>query len=151
EIDMLRQDRVAIVSKVVPDAAMKLVHGDEMGVLVARLVRAAIIYGRCMAFEEVASGAVIVNEASITSIFESCLKFACGPSHVGPIFPWNSALLALLSLSTYVPGLKMATTRNLAPPGDIGNGPTMLIPHCEKGHADIMDVISYFSFLGIGE
>ncbi|GKE15462.1 hypothetical protein Tco_1423039, partial [Tanacetum coccineum] len=54
EIDRLRQDRAAVVSKVVPDAAMKLVYGDEMGVLVARLVRAAIIHGRCTAFEEIA-------------------------------------------------------------------------------------------------
>ncbi|GKA04744.1 hypothetical protein Tco_0683864 [Tanacetum coccineum] len=54
EIDMLRQDRATIVSKVVPDAAMKLVYRDEMGVLVARLVRAAIIHGRCTAFKEIA-------------------------------------------------------------------------------------------------
>ncbi|GJS63476.1 hypothetical protein Tco_0678040 [Tanacetum coccineum] len=53
DIDSLRQDRAAAVSKVIPDAAMKLVHSDEMGVLVARIVRASIIYGRCMAFEEV--------------------------------------------------------------------------------------------------
>ncbi|GJZ04098.1 hypothetical protein Tco_0537373 [Tanacetum coccineum] len=54
EIDSLRQDRAATVSKVFPDATMKLVHSDEMGVLVARLVRAAIIHGRCTTFEEVA-------------------------------------------------------------------------------------------------
>ncbi|GJX27553.1 hypothetical protein Tco_0233849, partial [Tanacetum coccineum] len=49
----LRQDRAAVVAKVVPGAAMKLVYSDEMGVLVARLVKAFIIHGRCMAFEEV--------------------------------------------------------------------------------------------------
>ncbi|GJZ62209.1 hypothetical protein Tco_0618346 [Tanacetum coccineum] len=54
EIDGLRHDRVAIATKVVPDAAMKLVYSDEMGVLVAKLVRAAIIHDRCMAFKEVA-------------------------------------------------------------------------------------------------
>ncbi|GJV82878.1 hypothetical protein Tco_1522776 [Tanacetum coccineum] len=54
EKTILRQDRAAIVSKVVPDAAMKLVHSDEMGVLVARIVRAAIIHGRCTTFKEVA-------------------------------------------------------------------------------------------------
>ncbi|GKB39475.1 hypothetical protein Tco_0884417 [Tanacetum coccineum] len=47
EIDRLRQDRAAVVSKVIPNAKMKLVHSDEMGVLVARLVRAAIVHGRC--------------------------------------------------------------------------------------------------------
>ncbi|GKE03969.1 hypothetical protein Tco_1395987, partial [Tanacetum coccineum] len=44
EIDSLRQDRAAIVLNVIPDATMKLVHSDEMGVLVSRLVRAAIIH-----------------------------------------------------------------------------------------------------------
>ncbi|GKF87159.1 hypothetical protein Tco_0258036, partial [Tanacetum coccineum] len=44
EINSLRQDRAAIVSKVVPDTTMKLVHSDEMGVLVSRLVREAIIH-----------------------------------------------------------------------------------------------------------
>nr|GEW89360.1 hypothetical protein [Tanacetum cinerariifolium] len=54
EIDRLRQDRAAVVSRVVPDAAMKLVHSDEIGVLVVRLVRAAIVHGRCTTFEEIA-------------------------------------------------------------------------------------------------
>ncbi|GKA71830.1 hypothetical protein Tco_0778046 [Tanacetum coccineum] len=38
EIDSLRQDRAAIVSKVVPNAAMKLVHSDETGVPIAMLL-----------------------------------------------------------------------------------------------------------------
>ncbi|GJR76063.1 hypothetical protein Tco_0088428, partial [Tanacetum coccineum] len=50
EQTILRQDKAAIVTKVVPNAAMKLVHSDKMGVLVAKLV----IHGRCAAFEEVA-------------------------------------------------------------------------------------------------
>ncbi|GJR32666.1 hypothetical protein Tco_1108898 [Tanacetum coccineum] len=49
-----RQDRAAVVAKIVPGAARKLVLSDEMGVLVTRLVKASIIHGRCMAFEEVA-------------------------------------------------------------------------------------------------
>ncbi|GKA64389.1 hypothetical protein Tco_0763995 [Tanacetum coccineum] len=48
------KDRAIVVSKVIPDAAIKLIHSDEMGVLIARLVKASIIYGRCSAFEEVA-------------------------------------------------------------------------------------------------
>ncbi|GJX73664.1 hypothetical protein Tco_0312259 [Tanacetum coccineum] len=54
EIDRLRQDRAVVVSKVVPHVATKLVRSDEMGLLVARLVKAAMFYGRCTSFEEVA-------------------------------------------------------------------------------------------------
>nr|GEV49543.1 hypothetical protein [Tanacetum cinerariifolium] len=53
EVDSLRQDRAIVVSRVIPDATIKLIHNDEMGVLIARLVKASIIYGRCTAFEEV--------------------------------------------------------------------------------------------------
>ncbi|GJY57482.1 hypothetical protein Tco_0456597 [Tanacetum coccineum] len=54
EMDVLKQDRASVVAKVVLDAATKLIRSDEMGMLVAKLVKASIIYGRCAAFEEVA-------------------------------------------------------------------------------------------------
>ncbi|GKD64518.1 hypothetical protein Tco_1306626, partial [Tanacetum coccineum] len=54
EINSLRQDKAVVVTKAIPDATMKLVHSDEMGVLVTRLVKASIIHGRYVAFEEVA-------------------------------------------------------------------------------------------------
>ncbi|GKF01019.1 hypothetical protein Tco_0027942 [Tanacetum coccineum] len=54
EMDALKQDRGSVVAKVVPDAATKLIRSDEMNMLVAKLVKASIIYGRCAAFEEVA-------------------------------------------------------------------------------------------------
>ncbi|GJW61502.1 hypothetical protein Tco_0110837 [Tanacetum coccineum] len=44
----------AYMRQAILDNINKLVHSDEMGVLVAKLVRLAIIYGICMAFEEVA-------------------------------------------------------------------------------------------------
>nr|GEU44980.1 hypothetical protein [Tanacetum cinerariifolium] len=44
----------AVVTKVVPGTTTKLVHSDEMGVPIARLVKASIIHGKCVAFEEVA-------------------------------------------------------------------------------------------------
>ncbi|GJY29803.1 hypothetical protein Tco_0405570, partial [Tanacetum coccineum] len=44
EVEELKQDRREVVSKVIPYAAMELVHSDDMGSLV----------GRCRAFEQVA-------------------------------------------------------------------------------------------------
>ncbi|GJW51398.1 hypothetical protein Tco_0092749 [Tanacetum coccineum] len=55
EIDGLRQDRTAVVAKVVPHVAIKLIRSDEMGLLVAWFVKAAMFRGRCIAFEEVAA------------------------------------------------------------------------------------------------
>ncbi|GKE27918.1 hypothetical protein Tco_1443302, partial [Tanacetum coccineum] len=55
KIDSLKQDRAAVVSKVIPDAAMKLVRSNDLGVLIAKLVRSSIIYGLCQAFKEVAA------------------------------------------------------------------------------------------------
>ncbi|GJX19328.1 hypothetical protein Tco_0222005, partial [Tanacetum coccineum] len=55
EMDALKQDRASVVAKVVLDAATKLIRSDEMGMLVAKLVKASIIYGRCATFEEVAN------------------------------------------------------------------------------------------------
>ncbi|GKB97386.1 hypothetical protein Tco_0983523 [Tanacetum coccineum] len=54
-IDSLKSDRAAVVSKVIPNAGMKLICNDNLGVLIAKLVRSSIIYGRCQAFEEVAA------------------------------------------------------------------------------------------------
>ncbi|GJR76239.1 hypothetical protein Tco_0088604 [Tanacetum coccineum] len=54
EVDSLRQDRGAVVSMVISDAAMMLIHSDEMGVLIDRLGKSSIIYGRCTVFKEVA-------------------------------------------------------------------------------------------------
>ncbi|GJZ95147.1 hypothetical protein Tco_0667350 [Tanacetum coccineum] len=52
EVEELKQDRREVVSKVVPYAAMELVHSDAMGSLVGKLVSSAIVYGRCRAFEQ---------------------------------------------------------------------------------------------------
>ncbi|GJX14299.1 hypothetical protein Tco_0206057 [Tanacetum coccineum] len=53
EIDSFKEDRAIVVSKVIPDATMKLVHSDDLHVLIAKLVRSSIIYDRCQAFKEV--------------------------------------------------------------------------------------------------
>ncbi|GKF02001.1 hypothetical protein Tco_0028924, partial [Tanacetum coccineum] len=54
EVRELTQDRREVVSKVTPYAAMELVHSDDMGSLIGRLVSSAILYGRCRAYEQVA-------------------------------------------------------------------------------------------------
>ncbi|GKA37539.1 hypothetical protein Tco_0724104 [Tanacetum coccineum] len=54
EVEELKQDRREVVSKVVPYAAMELVHSDDMGSLVGKLVSSSILYRRCRAYEQVA-------------------------------------------------------------------------------------------------
>ncbi|GJZ37572.1 hypothetical protein Tco_0583763, partial [Tanacetum coccineum] len=49
------KDRAAVVVKVVPHVAKELVCSDEMGLVVAQLVKTAFVHGRCSAFEEAAS------------------------------------------------------------------------------------------------
>ncbi|GKB25683.1 hypothetical protein Tco_0865084 [Tanacetum coccineum] len=54
EVGDVKRDRMEVVSKVVPYAAMELIHSDDLGSLVGRFVSSAIFYGRCKAFEQVA-------------------------------------------------------------------------------------------------
>ncbi|GKA16352.1 hypothetical protein Tco_0696099 [Tanacetum coccineum] len=54
EVEELKQDRKEVVSMVVPYVTMELVHSDDMGSLVGKLVSSAIMYGRRRAFEQVA-------------------------------------------------------------------------------------------------
>ncbi|GJV51581.1 hypothetical protein Tco_1447322 [Tanacetum coccineum] len=53
EVEAHKQDRREVVSKVVPYAVVELVHSDDMGSLVGKLVSSAIVYGRCRAFEQI--------------------------------------------------------------------------------------------------
>ncbi|GJR53225.1 hypothetical protein Tco_1403746 [Tanacetum coccineum] len=47
-------NRREVVSKVIPYACMELLHSDELGRLVGKLVSSAITFGRCRAYEQVA-------------------------------------------------------------------------------------------------
>ncbi|GJV55827.1 hypothetical protein Tco_1456832 [Tanacetum coccineum] len=51
EVDDVKRDRMEVILKVVPYAALKLVHSDELGRLVSKLVSSAVLYRRCAAFE----------------------------------------------------------------------------------------------------
>ncbi|GJR82464.1 hypothetical protein Tco_0153249 [Tanacetum coccineum] len=55
EIDGLKQNRVAMVAKVVLHVAAERARSDEMGFHVTRLIKMTIIHGRCTTFEEVAT------------------------------------------------------------------------------------------------
>nr|GEW46318.1 putative reverse transcriptase domain-containing protein [Tanacetum cinerariifolium] len=55
EVGELKQDKRDVVSKVLPYAAMELVHSDELGRLVGTLVFSAITYGCYRAYEQVAT------------------------------------------------------------------------------------------------
>ncbi|GJS69728.1 hypothetical protein Tco_0702569 [Tanacetum coccineum] len=52
EVEELKQDRRDVVSKVLPYAAIELVHSDKLGTLIGKLVSSAITYGRCRAYEQ---------------------------------------------------------------------------------------------------
>nr|GEY16003.1 hypothetical protein [Tanacetum cinerariifolium] len=54
EIEEVKHDMREVVSKVVTYACMELLHSDEFGRLVEKLVSLAITFGRCMAYEQVA-------------------------------------------------------------------------------------------------
>ncbi|GKA65613.1 hypothetical protein Tco_0765320 [Tanacetum coccineum] len=54
EVKEIKQDRREVVSKVIPYAAMELIHSDDMVSLVGRLASSVILYGRCRAYEQVA-------------------------------------------------------------------------------------------------
>ncbi|GKB34191.1 hypothetical protein Tco_0879133 [Tanacetum coccineum] len=54
EIAEVKHDRREVVSKVVPYACIELLHSDEIGRLVGKLVSSAITFGWCRAYEQVA-------------------------------------------------------------------------------------------------
>nr|GEX61063.1 hypothetical protein [Tanacetum cinerariifolium] len=54
EIEEVKHDWREVVSKVVPYACIGLLHSDELGRLVRKLVSSAITFDRCRAYEQVA-------------------------------------------------------------------------------------------------
>ncbi|GJW28483.1 hypothetical protein Tco_0045358 [Tanacetum coccineum] len=54
EVEDVKHDMAEVVSKVVLYISMELVHNDELGMLVGKLVSSLVFYDRCAAFEEVA-------------------------------------------------------------------------------------------------
>ncbi|GJS18290.1 hypothetical protein Tco_1141026 [Tanacetum coccineum] len=54
EVEDVKRDREEVVSKVVPYIAMELVHSNELGMRVGKLVSFVVFYWRCATFVEVA-------------------------------------------------------------------------------------------------
>jgi chromosome segregation ATPase len=52
---VLKKDRAAVVSKVIPYIAMELYHSDEVGKVIADLLNAAIYHEKCTTLEEIAA------------------------------------------------------------------------------------------------
>ncbi|GJZ68407.1 putative ribonuclease H-like domain-containing protein [Tanacetum coccineum] len=55
EVEELKKNRRDVVSKVASYAALDFVHSDELARLVGTLVSSSITYGRCRAYEQVAT------------------------------------------------------------------------------------------------
>ncbi|GJZ10624.1 hypothetical protein Tco_0545383 [Tanacetum coccineum] len=107
---------VCVGAKVVPHVGMELVRSDEMGLLIARLVKTAIIHEATV--DPYAPLEVLLSNkpkslraksdpshsqskskpsSSKTAPSPKAFLTTFGSSYVGPIFPWISALLALFS------------------------------------------------------
>ncbi|GJY27789.1 hypothetical protein Tco_0403556 [Tanacetum coccineum] len=54
EVDDVKRDKMEVISKVVPYAAIEIIHRDDLGSLVGRPVSSGIFYRRCKAFKQVA-------------------------------------------------------------------------------------------------
>ncbi|GJS58238.1 hypothetical protein Tco_0653022 [Tanacetum coccineum] len=96
EIKELRQDRRDVVSKAVPYAAMKLVHNDELGRLVGKLMSSAITYERCRAYEQVATMKEPFDLSKVKGYFSSYQKEHTQASNdfATATFPWLDEFIA---------------------------------------------------------
>ncbi|GKA38651.1 hypothetical protein Tco_0731202 [Tanacetum coccineum] len=74
EIKTMKCDTAEVVSKVVPYVVMKLVHSDEMAVLVGRLVSSVIFYGICDSLKEVSKMKEPFDQAKVKGYTPSYKK-----------------------------------------------------------------------------
>nr|GEX72826.1 hypothetical protein [Tanacetum cinerariifolium] len=96
EVDDVKWDTMEAVSKVVPNAVMKLIYSDDLGSLVGRLVSSAIIYGRCKAFEQVAAIKEPFDLSKVKGYRPSYKKEhdQAGNDVATATFPWFSEFVA---------------------------------------------------------
>ncbi|GJZ13331.1 hypothetical protein Tco_0548561 [Tanacetum coccineum] len=104
EVDDARQDRMEVISKVVPYAAMELIHSEDLGSLVGKLVTSPIVYGRCKAFKQVAAMKEPFDLTKVKGYRSSYKKDhnQDGNNLTTATFPWLSEFVADPSASVEV-------------------------------------------------
>ncbi|GKA55992.1 hypothetical protein Tco_0755064 [Tanacetum coccineum] len=100
EVDDVKRDRMEVVSKVVPYAALELVHSDELGRLVGKLVSSIVLYRRCVAFEQVADMKDPFDLSKVKGYHPSYKKehTQAGNDLTTTTFPWLSEFVSDPSL-----------------------------------------------------
>ncbi|GKF80460.1 hypothetical protein Tco_0239062, partial [Tanacetum coccineum] len=96
EVDDVKRDRMEVVLKVVPYAAIELVHIDDMGSMVGRLVYSTIFYGRCKDLEQVARMKESFDLSKVNGYRPSYKKEhdQTGNDLATATFPWLSEFMA---------------------------------------------------------
>ncbi|GJX88519.1 hypothetical protein Tco_0340533 [Tanacetum coccineum] len=133
EVDDARQDRMEVVLKVVPYDAMELIHSDDLGSLVGKLVTSAIVYGRCKAFEQVA---VMKEPFDLTKVKVYHSSYKKEHNHAGNdlatvTFPWLSEFVADPSapVEKATPSSVLASN-TMSPPADTSVMKCYDLLHC---------------------
>ncbi|GKB55310.1 hypothetical protein Tco_0906063 [Tanacetum coccineum] len=96
EVEELKQDKRDVVSKVVPYATMELVHSDELGRLVGKLVSSAITYGHYRVYERIAAMKEPFDLSKAKGYHSSYQKDHTQASNdfATTIFPWLDEFIA---------------------------------------------------------
>ncbi|GKC35430.1 hypothetical protein Tco_1047814 [Tanacetum coccineum] len=111
EVDNVKRDKMEVVLKFVPYATMELIHNDDLGSLVGRLVSSTIFYEMCKAFEQVAGMKEPFDLLKVKGYRTSYKK---DPNQAGndlatATFPWrafwslNEDILKITILKTTMP------------------------------------------------
>ncbi|GKA67594.1 hypothetical protein Tco_0767511 [Tanacetum coccineum] len=92
EVDDVKRDRMEVILKVVPYAAMELVHSVDLGRLVGKRVSYAVLYRRCATFEQVSDMKEPFNFSKVKGYRPSYKKehSQAGNDLATATFPWLS-------------------------------------------------------------
>ncbi|GJX69484.1 hypothetical protein Tco_0305211 [Tanacetum coccineum] len=115
EVEELKHDRREVVSKVVPYAAMELVHSDDMGSLIGRLVSSTLLYRRCRAYEQVVDieGAFDLSNVKVIVLSYRRIILRPGQRFYHRYFPLVVKFVAELPLQSSTP-----VSNPMSPPVD---------------------------------